>query len=348
MQRNEWKIKGRLLKDKLQEYCNEKEFNFKIVEWPYWTAEIYGFGKQISKYGYYPYILPLCVYTDHGPGYYDELPKHELETNAPYILYHSKKSVELWSDLNSKKAHCMLSPFVFYRKKQKIERKQDAKGTIVFPAHSTPSIDDISGYNKYIDDLKKLGVEYLPIKICMHMHDINKGLHKKFTDAGFEVVTAGNTSSQNYIEKFYQIIVDFKYATSNIPGSYLYYCVDIGIPFFIYGEKPIYLNISDPNLSMGLYDPWGRGYGLEAYRMFNVDDTDGYKPRISHRQLVFVNEHLGVESGISRTKMCVILYTALFKFMLTRYGFIFLIRKNIFATWYVRLRSLIYGNGKWW
>ncbi len=326
-----------LLKDQLQEYCNVTEFNFKIVQWPYWTAEIYGFGKQISKYGFYPYFLPLCVYTDHGPGYYDALPIHELETNAPYILYHSKKSVDLWLGVKPQKAYCMLSPFVFFRQKQKINKKQDANGTIVFPAHSTPSIDDVSGYDKYIDDLKKLGKEYWPIKVCMHMHDINKGLHEKFTASGFEVVTAGNTSSQDFIKKFYEIIVGFKYATSNIPGSYLYYCIDIGIPFFVYGEKPIYLNKSDPNLPMNLYDPWVSGYGLEAYNMFHVCDVNEYKPGISDRQMAFVREHLGVECGVGRLKMSIILYGALFKFLLTRYGFVFFIRKNVFVAWCAKL-----------
>lgn len=33
---------------------------------PFWTAEVYGLGVQIRKYGYYPRCLPLCIDTDHG------------------------------------------------------------------------------------------------------------------------------------------------------------------------------------------------------------------------------------------------------------------------------------------
>ena len=33
---------------------------------PYWTSELYGFGKYIRQYGYYPEELPLMIFTDHG------------------------------------------------------------------------------------------------------------------------------------------------------------------------------------------------------------------------------------------------------------------------------------------
>ena len=53
---------------------------------PYWTSEIYGFGKYIRKYGYYPSWLPLYIYTDHGVGRIDPA-IHELESSAPALLY---------------------------------------------------------------------------------------------------------------------------------------------------------------------------------------------------------------------------------------------------------------------
>jgi hypothetical protein len=49
----------------------------------YWTSEIYGFGKWIRQYGFYPKLLPLCIYIDHGISLNEQPAKHELESDAP-------------------------------------------------------------------------------------------------------------------------------------------------------------------------------------------------------------------------------------------------------------------------
>lgn len=316
--------------DKLISFCKEVKYKFKLISTPYWTAELYGFGEQISKYGFYPYFLPLCVYTDHGPGYYDEIPKHELESHALAHFYHSPISVEKWSQIvTNKKIYGLYSPFIFYRKRKKLEKKSDAIGTIAFPAHSTPSIDDVGGYANYIESLKQLPVQFHPIVICMHMHDINKGKHIDFIKNGFEVVTAGNSLDQRFIPRFYEIIRHFKYATSNIPGSYLYYCVEMGIPFFTYGKKPEWVNKSDENLTAGSFDPFMFGYGKEAYDLFYLTTVFEKELLISDAQKLFVRKHSGIETSVSRLQMTKILYSSFFRWMATKEGFFHTVRTNI-------------------
>jgi acyl-coenzyme A synthetase/AMP-(fatty) acid ligase len=81
----------------------------------FWTAEAYGFGKYIRKYGYYPWFLPLAIYTEHGVGHLHERPyKHELESYAPAMFYHAPESVEIWKQWSNKPCHVMYSPFVYY------------------------------------------------------------------------------------------------------------------------------------------------------------------------------------------------------------------------------------------
>jgi hypothetical protein len=331
-----------VIDEQLRKFCDEIEHRFKFVPPPFWTAEIYGFGLQISGYGYYPYFLPLCVYTDHGPGYYNNIPEHEIQSGAPVQLYHSPISVRQWNKVSTKEAHCLYSPVVFYRKQRKIERNINATGTIAFPAHSTPSIDDVGGYGKYIGNLKTLSEKYYPITICLHMHDIKKGLHLDFLRNGFKVVTAGNTSDQRFIARFYEIIARHKYATSNIPGSYLYYCVELGLPFFIYGEKPNYINKSDPNLAVGPYDPFAWGYGKEVYDLFRLDDPNATEPQIADRQREFVDRHLGLKDGISRGRMALVLYGTLAKYLLTGKGILYVLKNNIFLRALNKVSSFIW------
>jgi hypothetical protein len=303
--------------------------NFKIILSPFWTAEIYGFGKQLSSYGFYPYCLPLCVYTDHGPGYYDEIPLHEIQSKAPVQLYHSPLSLDAWSRVSNKNAYCMYSPFVYFRKKNHITTSPESAGTLAFPAHSTPSIDDLRGYDSYIKSLKALPIEYQPVTVCLHMHDINKGHEKLFTSNGFKVVTAGDTLDQRFIARFYALLKDFKFTTSNIPGSYMYYSVEMGIPFFIHGEKPMWVNKSDPNINKGFYDPFERGYGKKAYDLFLFESYNDRYPAISKLQEKFVEQHLGLKDGIGRLQMSRILYVSLIKWSTSKIGILHILRCNI-------------------
>lgn len=308
--------------------------SLKLIPAPYWTAEIYGFGKQISHFGFYPYCLPLCVYTDHGPVYHDVIPPHELESTAPVQLYHSPVSVRLWSSVTSKKAYCMQSPTVYYRRRYGIKKTFAAKGTLAFPAHSTPSIDDLSGYVKYVESLKNLPEMYHPITVCLHMHDINKGLDAIFVKNEFKVVSAGDPLDQKFISRFYAILKECCYTTSNIPGSYAYYSVEMGIPFFIYGEMPVWINKSDLNINLGLYDPFKSGYGKEVYELFEFENYAERCPEISQGQEDFVAKHLGLIDGISRLEMAKLLYTSFGKWALSKEGLRYIWERNIFARIY--------------
>lgn len=325
----------------LRKLCDDGEYRLRFVPPPFWTAELYGFGLQISRYGYYPYFLPLCVYTDHGPGYYDEIPIHEIESHSSVQLCHSPDSVKLWGKVRRKKAYCLYSPFVFYRKKADIDVAAEPRGTVAFPAHSTPSIDDAGGFARYIEDLKRLPRKYHPIKVCLHMHDIKKGLHVEFLEQGFDVVTAGNTSDQRFIARFYEIVAAHKYATSNVPGSYLYYCVEMGVPFFVHGEKPRWINKTDRNLAVGSYDPFAAGYGKVVYDLFYTENPELDLPKISGRQKEFVERHLGLRGGISRLKMALVLYGAFARFLFSARGAAYVCKNNILARGCGRLLSAI-------
>ncbi len=275
-----------------------------------WPSKIYGLGKYIRKYGYYPDWLPLRVHTDHGPR--EQTPSYtDLESTASVQMFHSPNSVEHWKKLSDKPCYCYFSPFVYYRRTNEIYLDEKRKGTIAFPAHTTPVIDDVSDILNYINDLNNLPEPFQPVSICLHMHDINKGLHKKFLAAGFPVYTAGHASDYNFIERFYSIIKQFKYATSNTFGSYVFYCVELGIPFSITGNKQKLINKSDPNIPIGEYDPL-----KECEHYSNAEKVfQGINLEISPIQREYVDFHLGLKYSISRKKMALVLYWALIKYI---------------------------------
>src|SRR6188768_659875 len=89
---------------------------------PYWTAEVYGFGKQIRKYGYYPSVFPLCINTDHGASGTGIIYETEINCDAPVQFYHLPLTVDNWRKRFTKPCYVLYSPFVFYRRRNKIKQ----------------------------------------------------------------------------------------------------------------------------------------------------------------------------------------------------------------------------------
>lgn len=282
--------------------------SWKLLPIPYLTADMYGFGRYIAKYGYYPRWLPLCINTEHGPGQVNQFIT-ELKTDAPVQLFHSPDSVKKWKLVSKKWCFSFMSPFVFYRKISKLERSNSAKGTIAFLGHTTICLEDFADPQIYIDQLKQLPAKFHPVDVCLHMTDINKGIHKLFIANGINVLTAGNILDDNFIERFYSIIRNYKYSTSNYLGSYCYYCIEMGIPFFIYGQAPKYISSGDPTAPEGEFDPY-KLYDThrEAHNLFSTMTTT-----ITEEQKVYVKRGLGIYDGISRIKMAGILYYSLIR-----------------------------------
>jgi hypothetical protein len=303
----------------LEALCASYRTAFKLTPSPYWSAEIYGFGKYLRKYGYFPSFLPLCVHTDHGPGVVMQF-KSELTSSAPVQLFHSPTSVADWKRVSKKPCYCFFSPAVFGRRVNGVTAAPDAKGTIAFPAHTTIHLEDRSNVNVYMDQLRGLPAEYQPVGICLHPTDVLKGLHRAFLARGFEVNTAGHFYDDAFSDRFYDIIRRYRYGTSNYLGSYAYYCVEMGIPFFLYGQEPDYVNIDDPTAPLGRFSPVEQSDShREAHLLFASVTTT-----ISPQQKEYAERHLGMLDGLNRPRMAGVLYYSLVSrvFSIESLGFI--------------------------
>ena len=288
---------------------------------PYWTANIYGFGKWIRRYGYYPPCLPLCIYTDHGPGDVGLSPyPHELRSSAPVQFYHTKSAVARWKGVSRKPCYTLYSPSVFARKTLGLERSSSARGAIFFVAHSTPTVQENKPVDAYHRELSVLPEQFRPVTICLHIHDVRKGLDKKYVELGYEVVTAGDSLDQRFIERFYKLLRQHKYALSNLFGSYALYATEMGVPFGLYGTGPEYYNTDDPNFDKGKHDIYKKSFYYQR-----TNELFGRLPgdRVTPEQLEFARYHLGLNDGISRTEMARVLYKSLFVWLADRLSFRF-------------------------
>lgn len=297
-----------------------EEITYKVdykLNSPYVPSNIYGLGKHLKAYGFVPDSIPLCVYMDHGVTFADKIPPHEINNDAPCMFKFSPRLVQVYKSVSSKPCYTLPSPYVFYRKKNKITVSPNAKGAIIFPAHSTPDVDDLTDWTEYINELNQLPDEFKPLTICLHENDIKKGLHKLFLSTNLKVTTAGAIMDSRFTERFYDILRQHKYSLSNLIGSYAFYSVEMGIPFTLYGKGPVYFNKGDPNIEKGNYTSYQTETYNYAKKLFN-----GFQYKVTDEQKKFVSSELGLTEGIGRLKAAFLLYKSFFIYRLrNRSGF---------------------------
>ncbi len=270
----------------------------------YWTSEVYGFGKWIRNYGFYPNWLPLCIDVDHGIPL-DEYPsKHELESDAPAFFSYWHVKTQRFKENKGRQCYTLPSPFVFARKSLKIGQIKDAQGSIFFLSHSTKLVISQKSVEEYHQELIEIPEAFKPLTICLHVHDVDRGLDREFKKLGYKVVTAGNSLEEEFTEKFYRILSKYMYAISDSIGSHTFYAIEMGIPFGLYGEEPTYINHSDPNVEIGKYTSYKE---LKSYKKA-ISLFSGLPDRINQEQKEFIEEHLGIKYGLSRSKASFILY----------------------------------------
>lgn len=123
--------------DYLESLCSEVNVKKTCKKILYWTSEVYSFGECYRKYARFPKWLPLNIYSDHGIGN-PIVYEHEVKNDADSILVFCEEKATAYKYRSNKPVFNITPPMILYRHLKKIKQEKDAKGTIVFPAHSTP------------------------------------------------------------------------------------------------------------------------------------------------------------------------------------------------------------------
>lgn len=269
-------------------------------------AEVYGAGKYLRKYAYYPKIWPIKVYVSHGPSQWDFVEPRLFPSYHNYNAFFSDRLVQDFKKKSQKKVFKILAPFVICRRMNNIQQAADAKGSLFFFAHSTEWTDFKTNYEKILAEFEKLPKDFLPVSVCMHYMDIKKDRHHFFIDKGIPVFTAGNWKNPNFADNFYEIIRNFKYTLTNSISSNIYYAIEMGIPVsFIDVEPEITQNAVKE--FMGVENPIKKHKQMQRnYRIFSSIHT-----AITDEQKQITIEELGLIDAVSRIKFSRILYYSL-------------------------------------
>lgn len=261
----------------------------------------YGFNEIIKQYARFPWYRPLPCHFEHGWTPSDYAPKSDLTTDKPLMLTISGRRAKSWKRKSQIPVEIVGAPFIHFKNMRKIVRQINAKGTVAFPGHST--YDDKSQYSteQYCRDLKNLAEEFQPITICLFWLDYIEKEADIYRKHGFKVMTAGYKFSigLNFAKNFYKILSSHKYATSNDVGSYMFYAVDLGLPFFLSGQAPApnyveeYINTDNSDLANDFT------HGKIATRIFST----GPVTEISPQQKKYVDQEMGLNDCLSQAQL---------------------------------------------
>lgn len=285
--------------DHLLKICSKADLHTGFAKWKYGVTENYSQGRIYREYARFPKWKSLWVYSEHGIEF-DIVGQHEVDNDAEALFVFSEGKLQNYKKVSAKPVYQVLHPFVWYRRAYGIQREKHAKGTIAFPAHSTAHWDSIFDIYAYIEQLQSLPEEMQPVCVCLYVDDIWKGRHKIFMESGIPVYSAGNARDIRFVDRYYEILRHFKYATSNFIGSYSFYSVEMGIPFSLHGDIPLFYSSRRDDWDTTLSDP-----EKEARRLFS-----GIYLNITDAQKEFVTSKLNLKEHLSREEMRQILVTA--------------------------------------
>jgi hypothetical protein len=254
----------------------------------------YSLNRIIRLMSGFPEDKPLPCRYEHGHSPFDDKPVNDLKSKKRLMLVYNKRRLETWQRYSKKPAFIIGSPFVQYRRLQNICKAEDACGTVVFPMHSTPKEEGVFDRQEYCRQLKELPAEFHPLKLCLHEHDFVLGFDKVYREQGFEVVTAGVRETPDFVDKFYEILRRCRYATSNAFGSYVFYAVEMGIPFFIYGPSTS-IRYTDKKHSYERVKQEGE-FGTFIEDLFSTYP----EVEITEEQRIVVEREVGIKDAIGR------------------------------------------------
>jgi predicted O-methyltransferase YrrM len=270
--------------------------------------EYYGGGRELRRYGLCPPFMPICCMSTHGVALWDYPQNYQLATNFPAMLVNSHRMKIAWLQRSKIRCFVITNPFILYRRRQRIRRVKNPIGSIAFFSHSTAEIDVHVDVANYIEQLRALPEAFQPVTVCLHFRDVEKGLHREFISRGVKCVSAGHWLDPKFIERFYAIVAEARYATSNSIGSYVFYCVELGIPFSLCGDEPVYFNRADLSLPKGSE---ATAFFLNhAAHQKAMSLFAGVQKEINVDQKRFVDEELGVDGSISRFRLAIVLYSS--------------------------------------
>jgi hypothetical protein len=295
--------------EQLESLSKTRRISMGLSPWATFESERTSFGRLFRRRALYPAFLPLMISSDHYVSPLTVLRDNESHSGqGAYFSWNRTKVHRLQAA--GVNAYHTVHPWMAWRRKH-FHRAEVTRGTIVFWPHShqtlTPEIDE----SEFIARLLGLPEDFHPFTLCISSHDIDKGLHRVLRRFDIPIVTAGDIKSQSFVQRFYHLLEEAKYAAGPNVGSQTFYCLEAGIPYRLVGEDLFSIRVIEPDGGLGArYDdisvdfpePEERERFLEFRNSLALDVV-----KVTDEQFVIARSNLGLDSEMSRFQFsCVV------------------------------------------
>jgi len=209
----------------LENLCRSRVYDQGVAPWVNWSTELYSYGKCLREIAQFPKIFPIFAASDHGVNYDLFFDKYAIDSQLPLYFTSNQLRQKRLQSLTKSKVIYIQHPMVQWRKI--FTTKSSELGSLIFFPHSNHHSLPVS-VPDFISEVNKIDSNYMPFTIMLHMHDVIAGAHIELLNLGFNVVTAGNTSSTKFAQRFYELLESHKYVFSFGLGSQVFYSLEAG------------------------------------------------------------------------------------------------------------------------
>jgi hypothetical protein len=288
-------------------FIYDAQLPYGFSAWLNWPVEIYSFGRCYRQWLNLPSWFPLPLYGDHGCKHSGILDPHEIYHKGKVFLTWQKDRAKNLKKKYKKKILRIPHPWIIFNRMYNIKKKKDRCGTLVFLPHSNIGTKILKyNFDKYFSKLNALPKKFHPLVICMHQHDVKKNFHLQLKKYNYPIISAGNTSSVYFVERFYNIISRFNYATSSFGGSELFLCEEFNLKYFILGDAPKYYNVNLDQIPKGILIPPDQ-IGIKSLNKKNKLFKE-FPPKESKAKKNFVKDVLGLDVDFNKAKKKLLIY----------------------------------------
>lgn len=212
------------------------------------------------------------------------------EINIPVraVMPWSDMRAKAWESINtSKRIIRSAAPFLYLDKMQELERKKEY--TLFTPMHQTHGVNLSTDWWQMACSLKKLPQ---PVVVTMHPSDWETGAHRVFEKKGYDVICIGDYYYPLGLENMRKLISWAKMACSNNVSTHTLYCTMMGVPYFMWGDRPHVVPQTTVNLRQW-YTTTPEGFEVETsiYDLYGKEPTDTITPE----QTAAARFHLGAD-----------------------------------------------------
>ena len=209
----------------LENLCRSRAYDQGFAPWVNWSSELYSYGRCLREITQFPKILPIFAASDHGVNYCLHLDEYAINSQLPLYFTSNRLRQKRLQSLTKSKVIYIQHPMVQWRKI--FTAKSSELGSLIFFPHSSGHTFPVS-VPDFVSEVNKIDSNYMPFTIMLHMHDVIAGVHIELLNLGFNVVTAGNTSSTKFAQRFYELLESHRYIFSFGLGSHVFYSLEAG------------------------------------------------------------------------------------------------------------------------